>query len=249
MVLIHGFTDTWRSWEFVLPELEKHHDVLALTLPGHAGGPDLPDPVDVDALVSILEAEMDAAGFETAHLVGNSLGGYAALHLAARGRGRSVVALAPAGGWALGDESGNETLKLFVTMDELLQTAAQFAGAIASTPEGRRQATQLITVNYEHLTPDFVEHLVRGAAGCVGLAPLVEYASREGWDLDAEAITCPVRMVWGTEDQMLKWPGAAVRFKEDWLPNADWVVLDGVGHCIQLDVPAETAQLILGFTS
>ena len=35
----------------------------------------------------------------------------------------------------------------------------------------------------------------------------------------------------------------------DWLPHADWVELDGVGHCPQVDVPLETAQLILGFTS
>jgi len=26
--------------------------------------------------------------------------------------------------------------------------------------------------------------------------------------------------------------------------RADWVVLDGVGHCPQLDVPVETSQLI-----
>lgn len=42
---------------------------------------------------------------------------------------------------------------------------------------------------------------------------------------------------------------AAARFREDWLPRADWVELDGIGHCPQLDVPLETAQLILGFTS
>jgi pimeloyl-ACP methyl ester carboxylesterase len=35
----------------------------------------------------------------------------------------------------------------------------------------------------------------------------------------------------------------------DWFPNADWVELDGIGHCPQLDVPLETAQLILGFTA
>jgi pimeloyl-ACP methyl ester carboxylesterase len=31
--------------------------------------------------------------------------------------------------------------------------------------------------------------------------------------------------------------------------HADWIELDGVGHCPQLDVPLETAQLILGFTA
>ena len=38
---IHGFTDTWRTWELALPALERDHDVLAPTLAGHAGGPPL----------------------------------------------------------------------------------------------------------------------------------------------------------------------------------------------------------------
>ncbi len=55
---------------------------------------------------------MDEAGFETAHLVGNSLGGYVSLQLASRGRAQTVVALAPAGGWAQGEESYKDTLRL-----------------------------------------------------------------------------------------------------------------------------------------
>ena len=39
--LLHGFTDTWRTWELVLPALERRFEVLAPTLPGHAGGPPL----------------------------------------------------------------------------------------------------------------------------------------------------------------------------------------------------------------
>ena len=49
-----------------------------------------------------VERAMDEAGFETAHVVGNSLGGFVSLQLAARGRAESVVAFAPAGGWAKG---------------------------------------------------------------------------------------------------------------------------------------------------
>ena len=63
---------------------------------------------------------MDEAGFETAHVAGNSLGGYLALKLAERGRARSVVALAPGGGWAAGDDSYLETLAHFDTMQEQL---------------------------------------------------------------------------------------------------------------------------------
>ena len=43
--------------------------------------------------------------------------------------------------------------------------------------------------------------------------------------------------------------GRDPRYRDDWLPAADWVELDGIGHCPQLDVPLETAQLILGFSA
>jgi pimeloyl-ACP methyl ester carboxylesterase len=102
LVCLHGFMDTWRSWELVLPILERKHDVLAMTLPGHAGGLPLDDSMTTEAFVDAVEDSIDAAGLEIAHLVGNSLGGYVALQLAARGRAASLVAFAPAGGWAQG---------------------------------------------------------------------------------------------------------------------------------------------------
>lgn len=78
---------------------------------------------------------------------------------------------------------------------------------------------------------------------------MIEYAVREGYGLDAEKIACPVRIVWGTDDRLLPWPSSAARFRNDWLPHADWVELEGIGHCPQLDIPLETAQLIVGFTA
>ncbi len=85
-----------------------------------------------------------------------------------------------------------------------------------------------------------------GAANCDSAVALIEYAAAAGWNLDAEKIDCPVRIVWGTADRILAWPHTASRFREAWLPNAEYVELDGIGHCPQLDVPLETAQLILG---
>jgi pimeloyl-ACP methyl ester carboxylesterase len=249
LVCLHGFTDTWRTWELVLPALERHHDVLAPTLLGHAGGPPLEGEMTDALLADAVERAMDDAGFETAHLVGNSLGGYLALQLAARGRAQSVVALAPAGGWAEGDQSFKDTLAFFTTMQELLQAAAPHADAIVSTPEGRRRASQYMTTNYEHLPAELLAHMMVGASRCDAVFPLIEFASRVGYDLEADRVTCPVRIVWGTADQILPWPSAAVRYREDWFPHADWVELEGIGHGPQLDVPLETAQLILGVTA
>ncbi len=248
MVLLHGFTDTWRSWELVLPALEREHDVLAPTLAGHAGGPEIEGAISDDVIADAVERAMDDAGFETAHIIGNSLGGYLALQLAARGRARSVVALAPAGGWAEDDPAFREAITYFKTMQELLEQAAPQADAIVSTLEGRRRATLFTATNFEHIPAELLAHQIRGAAGCPAVYDLLEYAEREGWKLDAERITCPVRVVWGTDDKLLEWPRAAARYRDEWLPNADWVELDGIGHCPQLDVPLETTELILGFT-
>jgi pimeloyl-ACP methyl ester carboxylesterase len=249
LVCLHGFMETWRSWELVLPALERHHDVLALTLPGHAGGPPIEGEADTGAVLDGVERAMDAAGLETAHIVGNSLGGYVALRLAERGRARSVVALPPAGGWAAGDESFRATLAGQRRTLAQARAAAPHVDAIARTPAGRRQATQQLVSRSEHIPANLVAHLIRGVAGCAAGEEMIDNALCEGWTLDPEAIACPVRVVWGTADRLLPWPSAAARYRRDWLPHADWVELDGVGHAPQLDVPLEAAQLIVGFTA
>jgi pimeloyl-ACP methyl ester carboxylesterase len=239
--LLHGFTDTWRTWSLVLDTLAARHDVLAVTLAGHAGGPPLGDLGDA------VEAAMDEAGWETAHVAGNSLGGYVALQLAERGRARSVVALAPAGGWAVDDASWRDVLAYFTTMQAQVRQVAPHAAAVAASADGRRAATQMICEHWEHLEPDLVEHLIVGAARCDGAAALIAQATQDGWPLDVARIDCPLRVVWGLQDRLLPWPSAAAAYRAAF-PAADWIELDGVGHCPQLDAPLETAQLILGFT-
>ena len=250
LVCLHGFLDTWRTWELVLGALERHHDVLAPTLPGHAGGPPLEGEVSDDLMADAIERAMDDAGFQTAHIVGNSLGGHVALQLAARGRARSVVAFAPAGGWAADDDSLAQTLASQATLHEQAKASAPHAEAIVASAEGRRRATQLIVSNFEHIPADLIAHQMLGIASCTGAPAMIEYGLRQGYGLlDAERIACRVRIVWGTADRLLPWPSAAARLRDEWLPHADWVELEGVGHCPQLDVPLEAGQLVVGFTT
>jgi pimeloyl-ACP methyl ester carboxylesterase len=129
------------------------------------------------------------------------------------------------------------------------KAAAPHAEARVATPEGRRRVTERYVENAEHIPRELLVHLVLGAAACRGAPAMIAGALRDGYPrLDAARIACPVRVVWGTADRLLPWPSAAARFREDWLPRADWVELEGVGHAIQLDIPLETAQLILGLT-
>ena len=88
LLLIHGFTDTARTWDPLRPHLEPHHELITPTLLGHHGGPALRpgmgDPLA--AMADELERELDRAGHERLAIVGNSLGGWLAFMLAARGR-------------------------------------------------------------------------------------------------------------------------------------------------------------------
>jgi pimeloyl-ACP methyl ester carboxylesterase len=173
-VCLHGFLDTWRTWELVLPALERRHDVLALTL------------------------------------AGNSLGGWVALHVAARGRARSVVALAPAGGWAPGDRSHRQMPHGQAAMREATRSAAPHAEAILATDEGRRRATRYVTTRHEHIPTELLAHSTLGVARCDAAARMVGHALEARWELDAARIDCPVRIVWGgAEDLLLPWPSAA----------------------------------------
>jgi pimeloyl-ACP methyl ester carboxylesterase len=247
LLCLHGATDTWRTWELVLDALEAEHDVFAPTLLGHSGGPAYAGDPSPAALADQVERDMDAIGWDTAHITGNSLGGALALELGARGRARSVVALAPAGGWAEGDTTFADTARHFKTVQELLVHAAPFADTIAATAEGRARSLAFIAVNQDHIPADLVAHQIRGAADCPVILPMLEFAATEGFTKGLGAIDVPVRIVWGTEDALLPYPAATLRFKDE-VPNAEWIVLDNVGHCPQLDVPDETVRLILEVT-
>ncbi len=249
LVCLHGFLDTWRVWELILPALERRHDVLALTLPGHAGGPPIAGEISASVLVDAVERAMDDAGFGRAHLVGNSLGGYVALQLAVRGRAQSVVAIAPAGGWLSSDQSYRDLLRLQRLLQRQAKTSAPFADSILASSEGRRRATHLLTRNFEHIPVDLLVHQLLGVASCAAAEAMIDHGLRREWTLEAEEISCPVRVIWGSCDELLPWPRAAARYRMEWLPHADWVLLDEVGHYPQLDVPLETAELITGFTT
>jgi pimeloyl-ACP methyl ester carboxylesterase len=166
--------------------LERHHDVLAPTLAGHAGGPPIAGEISDAVYANAVERAMDEAGFEIAHMVGNSLGGYVALQLAARGRAQTVVALAPAGGWAQGDESYKDMLSFQSALHNLAKTTAPHAEAVLATVEGRRRATQCIVTNFEHIPIELLVHQMLGVAGCTAALALIDNALRQGWSVERE---------------------------------------------------------------
>lgn len=100
IVLIHGVCHRGHAWDPVVPLLEDRFRLVIVDLPGHGQSPDLPaegDPLEymVDQLTTMLDGIAPAG--ERAHFAGNSLGGFLALEMAARGHAHSATALSPAG--------------------------------------------------------------------------------------------------------------------------------------------------------
>lgn len=248
LLLIHGFTDTARTWDPLLPFVTDHHEVLAPTLVGHRGGPPIPGGM-TDPLATMadgLERALDEAGHERAHLLGNSLGGWLAFMLAARGRAFTVVALSPGHGWS--EEAPPAGVRRrFVRAHRIAPFAARQARFFAARPGLRKVAFRDLIAHPERVKPDTAVALIQGAAECTIFEPYVEQVTSDGYRSDFGDLGVPVRIAWGTGDKTLPFDTCSAWFR-DALPDAEWVELPDCGHLPQHDDPDLVARVTLEVT-
>jgi pimeloyl-ACP methyl ester carboxylesterase len=249
LVLIHGFSGTRQLWEPVLPALERDHDVLAVSLAGHVGGTALEAgaQTSVTALVDAVERDMDAAGFERAHVAGNSLGGWIALELAARGRARSVVGLSPAGGWEAGSRAERRLRGLFTRNHKLSKAMLPRIDSLMRRPRLRRALLRQVVAHGERIPPAAAAQLVRDSVACPIYFDLMDAILRDGPPASFEGVRCPVLIAWGTRDRILPSRSYTARLRE-LLPSAEWVKLRGLGHVPMSEDPELVARTIGDFT-
>lgn len=243
LVLVHGIGHTWRGWKPMLPLLEDRFDVLAVDMPGFGYSAPLPAEVDAtpEALADAVEDEMARAGFDRAHVAGNSLGGWVALELARRGRAETVVALSPAGlqhgrekEWGAGILRGMRWLAKNAPAPEALLrnpvTRSLFAGPTLARP-WKADPDDLIEV----------AELFGNCPGFDATLPHTFHAQpRELTTLDV-----PVLILWGSLDVVLL-PRQGRRF-ERLIPGADLRYIRAAGHVPMSDVPEELAEAIAAF--
>jgi pimeloyl-ACP methyl ester carboxylesterase len=246
MVLVHGFTDTWRGWTPVLAALEAHHDVVALNLPGHFGGEpwDASVPLSISATVDAVDQQLDALGIERAHLVGSSLGGWVCLVLASRGRALSVTGVCPAGGWEPGGREERAVARFFRRNQMLLRRSRRMLPTVARSNRLRRFALRELVAYPGNVSPADALAMMEGARNCSVADAVLELAGSGDPFGELGPITCPVRILYGTGDRVIRWPSHYSRMRRA-LPDADWVQLDGLGHLPMWDDPAAVAKAIL----
>jgi pimeloyl-ACP methyl ester carboxylesterase len=243
LVLIHGIGHTWRGWKPMLPDLERRFDVLAVDLPGHGHSEPLPPGTEStpEALADAVERQMLGAGFDTAHLAGNSLGGWIALELARRGRARTVTAISPAGlGHAREANWGAGILR-----------AMRWLAANAPAPEAalRNPITRCFLTGPSVARPwrydrDLLIEATELYASCPGLHPTLPHLlDRQPRGLTT--LDVPVLILWGNMDVILL-PRQGRRF-ERLIPGAELRYIRGAGHVPMTDVPELLSEAIREF--
>ena len=248
MVLIHGYSGSWRNWVPVIPALEQQHNVFVARLAGHARGPQIPDgtPVSVAALADQLERDLDRAGITRAHLVGNSLGGWLSMELAARGRALSVTALSPALGW----EPQSRHLRLLATKLRVARRVFSAVGPYAEFMLRSNRIRHLLLgaamAHSERISVADAAAFLRDNLRCSIYFELMDSFLSTTHTLGS--IDCPVHIAWSEKDTLIPFQPYGIRFPK-LVPQADFSTLAGVGHVPMYDDPELIARTVLGFTA
>jgi pimeloyl-ACP methyl ester carboxylesterase len=249
VLLIHGLGAAKSSFFDCAALLaEAGYRVHALDLPGFGGSSKPPTaPYSAPWFAEAVRGVMDELGIESAHVVGNSMGGRVALEIGLRWpeRVRSIAALCPAVAFVKRDfhplvrllrpEFGLLPHKLRRSIVER-QLWSMFCDPDALDPSVA-----------DVVVDEFQRHYA--SAG----ARVAFYASARNIYLDRPfgdggfyprlaELQPPALFVWGTHDKLI--PAGFRHHVAEALPGAEQVVLEGCGHVPQVERPEQTAGML-----
>jgi len=196
--------------------------------------------ITVDALAQT----MDELGIDRFHLLGNSLGGAAAIAFAQQypDRVTGLVLMAPGGGWLPTGPTPTEGQKLMWLYYN------------AGGPSEKKMAAFIRTMVFDH--KQFGEDVVRARYEASLDESHIEFyhryndafARRNGMDplwKDLNKITAPTLLLWGRDDRTITLDGAQMMLKN--IPNVQMHVFGKCGHWVQLERQREFEAQVLGF--
>ena len=249
ILLLHGIGGSWHIWKPILKRLEAQHRVYALTLPGHCEGPacTLEGDATVAGLADQIIAMMASRGVSSAHVVGNSLGGWLSLELARRGFARSVTALSPAGGWSdplFFAQIRRRFRIFFALMPIILFLASPFLRFA-----GFRKILGKETMEHGDRVPaDEFRYSLRAMVKSRAFLGLLRTMGRDGPVGAISPARIPIRIAWSEFDRVIPFDKFGVHIMAS-VAGAEKTIVTGAGHVPMYDEPEQVAAQILEVTS
>ena len=235
LLLLHGYADSWRSFELVLPYLPDSVRAIALTQRGHGDASQPPEGYRPHDFSADLAKFMDVLQLESAVIAGGSSGGFAARHFAVDYPERTLGLVLLGSPFTLQDKPGvlelweSNISKLKDPVDPRFVREFQESTHVRPVPEAF-----LRTMVNESLK---VPALVWRSTG----EGLLEDDSSE----DLAKIKAPTLIIWGDQDSIV--PLSDQEKLKAGIEGSRLVVYPGVGHAIYWEEPGLVASDIIVF--
>ena len=235
MILLHGITDSHRSYEPVLESLPRSIRAVAITARGHgdAGKPET--AYDAERMASDVVAVMDALGIGRAVVVGHSMGSWTARRVAASYPDR-VIGLVLAGAFAS-----------FHDNPDVADLSEEFRTLADPIDPGYARAWQESTMARPVPEP-FMEMVVEET--CKPPARVWRAALKglaDGRPEPIGTITVPTLLCWGERDDFVPYID-----QDDLLariPGSELRIYEGGGHALHWERPARFAADLVEFAA
>ncbi|MBA3393807.1 MAG: alpha/beta fold hydrolase [Deltaproteobacteria bacterium] len=238
LVGVHGFGGDKETWLLMAALVPRARGITLVDLPGHGRSADVAErDASIRHHAEAVLRVLDHAGIDRAVLCGNSMGGGVALRLAASWPARvaGLVLVASVGrdvheGGALAWIDGeNPMIPREADIDRFMALVLE-----RPPPVGRAVIRHVITERARRA--DALHRLFRGFI----LAP-----GPDGVPTDLGAIKQRALVIHGEQDRIID--KAVAEDLASALPDAELVVMRGVGHAPQLEAPRHTARIIERF--
>ena len=218
VVLLHGLSGSCRWWRFTTPALTRRHSVHIPELVGFGGSRRPGRQPNVPELADVMGEWLRVMDLEDVKLVGHSMGGQIALHIAAEHHMPERLVLVSASGlpreWTLRD-AGRFVAR---ALPPRSWGAPTFVPTIAV--DALRAGPRALLLATRHLLSDDVTDLL-------------------------PRVSCPTLLVWGELDPLV--PLAHGRAMFEAIEGARFVVLRDAAHNPMADRPTEFNRVLLEF--
>lgn len=246
IVFAHEFAGDCRSWEPQVRHLSRWYRCITYNARGY---PPSSVPPDVSAYsqeraVADLLAVLDAAGVDRAHVVGLSMGGFAALHFGLQHPQRALsLCVAGAGYGAEQERQAVFRQEAQISAAMLLGQGMQAFAARYSTGPTRMSFKHADPRGFDEFQARFAEHSALGSAntqlGVQQLRPSL-YAMTD----QLARLRVPTLILNGDADTPCLAVGLMLKAT---IPSAVLAVLPGCGHTINLEATEEFNRVVTAF--
>jgi pimeloyl-ACP methyl ester carboxylesterase len=246
LVLLHGFADSYTTWEGWVRELAPKYHIISLDFPGHGLTRAPADSsLSGDSLADFVDAFAAKLALPKFAVAGNSMGGGVAWQLAVRHPERiDALILVDAAGFPNDKPPSGEPLAFKILRYPIGRT-------ILSKIDNRPLIEQGLKTDVHDktlITPFVVDRWaeLQRAPGHRVILMGVNMRPQSGSTAELLAtVKVPTLILWGADDPLID-PGSGHKFAAA-IPGAKLVMYPSVGHLPQFEIPRRSAADVAEF--